>query len=1093
MPNVLAHIPSFQAALQIISPLDDNSWEMLRSRLLSQRADAEEREKRYRLPTAPSTTAEITTKECHVHEWKNRESKELLDKDWDNAQASLRAEISMYADEFILDSWDDGNKVNKESSSSFAVDVLLHVRKRFYIHVAKEAAAARAAGKEPIQDPPQGPFTQKLTLENMKWLFEVKIKPHTEPCRKELFLCNGCDDSLKAYGFEGVVQHYAAKHTTAMSVGSIVVYWRSEWPEVPPFHPDPVAKSIESQSSRSATMRQSVGHAPLYNYIHHPISIYGGLIPAHFDTTYHGQYAHPDGQFQKNTYGPAMLHPPPPPPPPPHSPPPPTYPHQPTANQLVYSVSHGIARTPAALQAMPHFSQHFGGGFPGPPIVNSYTSDVQETSGATGHALTPAVSSLDRMRAQLQELARISREMWIATAGVKELPGYIRVYVFFFHLAHKYRSRFFESPPLVMFIDGLSNRKEMRPVRNVNGLICKACHLRLDNLVPVENERTTFSLPQLVNHFEQKHLEQSRRIGAPLLDWTVDMVFLPEVATLSILRTMAGVDSNKYKLITEAFPQMFSTGPVDVQEQGVPHTNTNSYPGHEQNCAHQVPYSVETPAAAQLSIQMSSDDIQGRTQGQYVPTLATYSEVHPDQPYLNATIDQQLHMKSATIRDEHTLTMGTSPKSNYNNSGRNSPERPIGKHRQRRLAGKGKKSRKGITPRSISDSSKSVAEPVESEEDNAAEVETQREEEAIRAMWAADRKATARLASNSTAPLGAQTKISGDDSAGAIPEARHGTIGSPVVPVVGASAPQLRRHDPPIGVLAGEEDLFASLELQLDQQRALRLPRRSTSERPQTEDPVQATGQNVPVPSRALLSMSQTCAQDRDRSCPPNGQANRRVASHQDLYNRDLSMVSHSNLVFPYAGRVSQGAVESLLGRGRATTRHFANHYEQSSLQREYQAYADELRPRRTCELSHAKGHPSDPMHRAGVPQVSYTGIYERVLVRDSRGNEYYVERHLRGEPEIIPAPYEDELPRYRDHSVYQNRERSDYWRDSLHESFRADEDSFGGQATHETHLLRSENHLGQIKRDDAPRAVEGSCEEYDPRFPAAPSRLQRQ
>jgi hypothetical protein len=78
----------------------------------------------------------------------------------------------------------------------------------------------------------------------MKWVFDTKVKPNTEPYRKELFLCNACEYPSKYYGFEGVIQHYAAKHTSALSVGSVVVHWKSEWPEYPPFHPDPTNVSV---------------------------------------------------------------------------------------------------------------------------------------------------------------------------------------------------------------------------------------------------------------------------------------------------------------------------------------------------------------------------------------------------------------------------------------------------------------------------------------------------------------------------------------------------------------------------------------------------------------------------------------------------------------------------------------------------------------------------------------------------------------------------------------------------------------------------------------------------------------------------------
>jgi hypothetical protein len=165
--------------------------------------------------------------------------KEISDREWDKFQDPIHARIGGYADELIRDGWYRGEKVTKQNSPRFAADVLCYVRKRFYDDVAKDEAAARAAGREPKRDPPNGPYTQRLILENMKWVCDTKIKPLTDI--KELFLCNGCENNHKFYSFESVLQHYAAKHTTALSSGTIVVNWRAEWPEHPPFNPEPDA------------------------------------------------------------------------------------------------------------------------------------------------------------------------------------------------------------------------------------------------------------------------------------------------------------------------------------------------------------------------------------------------------------------------------------------------------------------------------------------------------------------------------------------------------------------------------------------------------------------------------------------------------------------------------------------------------------------------------------------------------------------------------------------------------------------------------------------------------------------------------------
>ncbi|KAK1503385.1 hypothetical protein CTAM01_04697 [Colletotrichum tamarilloi] len=178
-PNVVVHMPSFQAAIQITAALDENAWNTLKPKLLSQRADAERNINRGLIESRSSSI-----------ETKVETTREVTDQDWDDIQGPVRARMSKYADEIIRGSWNKGRKVNKENSPRFAAGVLLSVRSRFYADVAKDAADAIAAGRQPVVDPQGGPFTQKLTLENMKWVFDMKIKQHTESYRKELFLCN---------------------------------------------------------------------------------------------------------------------------------------------------------------------------------------------------------------------------------------------------------------------------------------------------------------------------------------------------------------------------------------------------------------------------------------------------------------------------------------------------------------------------------------------------------------------------------------------------------------------------------------------------------------------------------------------------------------------------------------------------------------------------------------------------------------------------------------------------------------------------------------------------------------------------------------
>ncbi|GAB1311161.1 F-box domain-containing protein [Madurella fahalii] len=572
--DVLRHIPSFQAATHIVAPLDDNAWELLKPRLLAQRADAETQE--------GEITAQAKAKQGRPDHGRlettlasTKEARDRVDKDWEEVQAPLRAKIAGYADEVIQDGWGKCKKVTRENCSRFAIDVLVNVRRRFYAEVAKDVAAARAAGETIPTDPPEGPFTQKLTLENMKWIFDTKIRPHTEALRKELFYCSGCEGNYKTFGFEGVIQHYAAKHTNALSVGNVVVHWRAEWPEHSPF-------SAEVRPAKPSGypygMGSFVGSGPpppaSYNYppaataaipspVHPPSIGYGYGVP-----TYHDHY---------------QQQPPPLPPQPYHQHPP----VPPFAPQPAYEPQPSYVPPPAPYQPYPPPAAPYP-----PPVVEVTQGYVSPQSGqydynygsyhanSSGTYAPPQVPTYpDLYKTKLEDIARNSREIWRLLGDIKDLPGAARVFVTIHHLVKRFRSRFYETPPLAMFIDGLSNNKEMRPVRNVNGLICKACHLGLGNAASVEQDRKYFSLPQLANHFQSKHVEPMQRAQmqnmANPLDWVVDMVSMPDLSVISSLTS--SLNETQRSLLTAALPSAFgpqrSLGSISDYPEQVDHRN----------------------------------------------------------------------------------------------------------------------------------------------------------------------------------------------------------------------------------------------------------------------------------------------------------------------------------------------------------------------------------------------------------------------------------------------------------------------------------------------------------------------------------------
>jgi hypothetical protein len=593
--GVLAHMGSFQAAIQIIQPLDDGAWEVLKPRLLSQRQDAEQREND-RLAQSRVVQEHLDEQNRYQNVKLEPDSKEILDREWDDVQAPLRARLGGYADEIIRDGWADGEKVTKDSCPTFAAEVLVYVRKRFYAEVAKDEAAVRATGREPEADPPYGPYTRKLILENMKWVFDTKIKPHTEQYRKELFLCNDCENNLKYYGFEGVIQHYAAKHTSALSVGSIVVHWRAEWPEYPPFDPEPDNAASKHAYHGGNHVAVSSVSAPYVNAAQQNYG-YGGYQPApvsapmqvpnthvyqespgpyyghpQFGESYsghqNGPYAPPAQGYTDNSGGYQAQ----------FSAPPTAgnvagynEPHQdysqqgfggpyPPSTQEMYPSPHQGPLYPATVpEAVPQQQSYAPqGGQYGYP----YNQPVPPPAPPNSHFTPPSVKT-QAYRTQLQDVAGNARAVWDSINNLKEVPGSVKVYTIIYHVLQRSRAKFEEDPPLAMIVDGLNNNKDMRKVRNISGLHCRACSLGLPGSSSASAKRP-MSFPQLANHFLKDHEQAaSHKNLGPVPDWTKDMVKLPDFSQHNPIANARGMDDKKLKLIAEALPEIFTSQPVD--------------------------------------------------------------------------------------------------------------------------------------------------------------------------------------------------------------------------------------------------------------------------------------------------------------------------------------------------------------------------------------------------------------------------------------------------------------------------------------------------------------------------------------------------
>ncbi|KAL1841490.1 hypothetical protein VTJ49DRAFT_6981 [Mycothermus thermophilus] len=504
-PDVLSHMPSFQAATQIVAELGDDAWELLKPRLLAQRADAELLASQGMLRDDGHVQAQQDPPEKRPIETTRaaqKEERDRIDREWEEAQGPLRAKIAGYADEAVRDRWSKVKNRTRENCARFAIDVLLHVRKRFYEHVSHEAAAAKAAGRMPVKDPANGPFTQKLTLENMKWIFDTKVKQLIQKSlHKVLFYCSGCEATHKPFAFEGALQHFAALHTTALSKGNIVVYWRAEWPEQPPFSASiqPVRQTRPTFAAPAPTVTPSTGHE--YNP-----SVYNG----HFSAG------------------------------------PPPYQLQPTAPpfftpQIGYELQPSSAPPPAPYPVLQPPPVPYA-----PAVAVPVGGHVWRQDGQLGHhheqswensAGRPGAhnSPPGRHALKIKDLAATSRTMWRALGQIQGIPRDIRIFATIHHVADVFRFRFKEALPLSLFIDGLSTRSTLRPILHANGLVCKACRLGLGSASSVGQESSQYSLTNLAHHFQSEHIEhtQSTASSRPL-NWVVDM--WPRHPVFSLIR-----------------------------------------------------------------------------------------------------------------------------------------------------------------------------------------------------------------------------------------------------------------------------------------------------------------------------------------------------------------------------------------------------------------------------------------------------------------------------------------------------------------------------------------------------------------------------
>lgn len=145
---------------------------------------------------------------------------------WESSESFLlsnRNKLAEHAEEIIRNY---EGKLTPDTVPEFASYVIRHCRKAF---LADETTRRK-----------------RLTLEDMKFIYDFKLKPMAYSLRNEMFLCNGCPTNPRWWEFQSLVQHFTAKHTYNPRGRAAKVNWRADWPEIGPFRADPDKAILEA-------------------------------------------------------------------------------------------------------------------------------------------------------------------------------------------------------------------------------------------------------------------------------------------------------------------------------------------------------------------------------------------------------------------------------------------------------------------------------------------------------------------------------------------------------------------------------------------------------------------------------------------------------------------------------------------------------------------------------------------------------------------------------------------------------------------------------------------------------------------------------
>ncbi|EHK40639.1 hypothetical protein TRIATDRAFT_31581 [Trichoderma atroviride IMI 206040] len=172
-----------------------------------------------------------------------------------DAETLVKIRISALADQFIGDHLSEGQSIEQEGHAQFIIGVMAYVRKQYYAEFSKIDSTSSAP---------------KLTLGDMVWIFDHKVKQILADTDQDLFSCRKCLNSKKRFGFSAFIHHYLSKH--ALKHGpkpgkegkKLRNRLRIDWPEEFPFESSPIQQvsTVDSKPLSSQTTEVDDAYKP---------------------------------------------------------------------------------------------------------------------------------------------------------------------------------------------------------------------------------------------------------------------------------------------------------------------------------------------------------------------------------------------------------------------------------------------------------------------------------------------------------------------------------------------------------------------------------------------------------------------------------------------------------------------------------------------------------------------------------------------------------------------------------------------------------------------------------------------------------------